>query len=277
MRFARFWQHRTNASGSVKAWGWSDQSEAEAARNAEGRLTRILNFLREGKDALDRYGYGSDGVLREPVVEERTLSDGSRFAISRNAYGAFVLNAERVVFIDVDVSLRISLLDRLKGLFGRGVDQAAAFAAREQEIRDWQGQNARYSLSCYRTSAGFRLVIRNLLAGPEDEEVRRILQELCNDVRYRQLCARQACFRARLTPKPFRMCKSPPPVRFPFEKDGDSAKFSSWSEEYLKAAAGYSVCRTPVILGDAEPLPAVCEVLAIHDKACCRGDQLPLA
>lgn len=277
MRFARFWQSRTNASGLIKAWGWSDQSEAEAGRNAESRLARILNFLRDGKDAMDRYGYGSDGVLREPVVEEGSLSDGSRYAVSRNAYGAFVLNAERVVFIDVDVSLRISLVDRLKGLFGRGIDPAAVFAAREQAIRDWQRENSRYSIACYRTYAGFRLVIRNFLASPENDEVRRILRELCNDANYRQLCARQACFRARLTPKPYRTRTSMPPARFPFEKRGDAEKFAAWSEAYLNAATGYAVCREPVIMGEAEPLPAVRELLAVHDKACCRGEHLPLA
>ncbi len=114
---------------------------------------------------MDRYDYGSDGVLRELVIEEGRLSDGSRYAVSRNGYGAFVLNAERVVFIDVDVSIRISLIDRLKGLFGRGIDPAAVFSAREREIRDWQRENSRYSIACYRTCAGFRLVIRNLLAG----------------------------------------------------------------------------------------------------------------
>lgn len=277
MRFARFWQCRTNVSGLVKAWGWSDQSEAEAGRNAESRLVRILNFLREGKDALDRYGYGSDGVLREPLVEEGSLSDGSRYAINRNAYGAFVLNAERVVFVDVDVSTRVSLVERLKGLFGRGVDPAEVFAAREQEIRDWQRENSRYSIACYRTFAGFRLVIRNFLAGPENDEVRRILRELCNDVNYRKLCERQACFRARLTPKPYRTGTRMPPAKFPFEKNGDAEKFAAWSEGYLNAAKGYSVCRTPIIMGDAEPSPVVQELLAIHDKACCRGDQLPLA
>jgi hypothetical protein len=272
-----YWHSASTPSRSVRAWGWSDISQAEAIERAEARLERILSALRN-RTELERYSYCSDNVILEPVIREVPLTGDGRCVISRNAYGALVLNSSNVLFIDVDVeiSTRRKASGFFAALFGKKGTPTDPFETQFEVIRGWQTANPTTALGCYRTFAGFRLVVLNRVFAAASTEANAMLDVLCNDPLYRILCRKQQCFRARLTPKPWRIGLQGMPGRHPHQTAEDKQALEIWEHSYLANSAKFSVCQDRVTLGHAALHPDVAAILEIHDKACCRGG-LPLA
>jgi hypothetical protein len=52
----------------------------------------------------------------------------------------------------------------------------------------------------------------------------------------------QESFRARLTPKPWRLDVGQPPVKFPFETPDAEGRYRDWERTYESKAAGYATC-----------------------------------
>lgn len=85
----------------VTLWGWSQDSVAEAAAMARDRLSRMAHL----GGRLPPNEYYPRTPLREEVLHELTSTDGTLLAVvTRNRYGAQVLNTDAVVFVDVDVA-----------------------------------------------------------------------------------------------------------------------------------------------------------------------------
>ena len=81
---------------------------------------------------------------------------------------------------------------------------------------------------------------------------------------YRRLCKNQECFRARLTPKPFR-CGSPNlPCRFPFVGDQKS-EYERWDASYRKKSENYSTCRYIETIGPSECRTDLQGLIELHD------------
>src|SRR5690348_9467468 len=76
-------------------WRWSDVSIADAEQKADARAKELEQLLASGRKP-DRYGY-ANRPMREEIVEQHP-----GMAITRNAYGALVLNTERAMFVDID-------------------------------------------------------------------------------------------------------------------------------------------------------------------------------
>ncbi len=96
------------------------------------------------------------------------------------------------------------------------------------------------------------------------------------DPLYRRLCKNQECFRARLTPKPFR-CGSPnPPGRFPFTGDQKS-EYERWDASYRKQAENYSTCRYVETIGPIECRTDLQGLIELHDGLTKALSDKPLA
>ena len=95
----------------------------------------------------------------------------------------------------------------------------------------------------YETKAGYRVMITSgpFVAGSPDAES--ILTEFGCDPLYIRLCRMQECFRARLTPKPFRCGIKNPPVLFPFETPDAVDRFSRWETNYTSKTSSFATCR----------------------------------
>src|SRR5271156_4256177 len=101
MRFPRYWaKSNLNPASSrggplpVSCWRWSDASMEDAQRKADSRATELNQKLQSGAQ-LNHYDYG-DGAIREEVVQ--TIAPSA--VVTRNVYGALVLNATNAMFID---------------------------------------------------------------------------------------------------------------------------------------------------------------------------------
>lgn len=284
MNIPRYWARRTQAittadgrSLRVNCWGWSDADLAEAQTRAEARSQALATRLRFGQP-LDRYGYG-DRPLREEIIDAvRDRSGREAALITRNQYGAQVLNAARAMFIDIDLpeqALRAGTPGALQRLFGaKPVDPLAPYLER---LGDWARRNPFLGLRVYRTAAGLRGLITNEVFDPTGREAVDILQQMNSDPLYVRLCQAQGCFRARLTPKPWRVDLDGPPARFPWDDVGSETRYREWERRYAHVSAGFAVCRPIAQFGPRDLHPDLADVVAYHDRLTLAGGERTLA
>ena len=241
MHFPKFWAK--GESGSAYCWRWSDVSQADAQTKADARAAELEQIIESGRRP-DRYGY-SDRPLREQIIETQP-----GMAITRNAYGALVLNTDRAMFVDVDFPAAPSqeprALDQLRGLATQ------------------HGLGTRI----YRTAGGLRGLVTSATFDPKAPATSQLLQSVGCDPLYIRLCQAQASFRARLTPKPWRLALRPPSVRWPFEDEDVEERFAEWQTGYDQKSRGTSVCAYVEQVGPQAVDAAVAPVVALHDARC---------
>ena len=82
---------------ALRIWGWSVSNLTEAADVARRRLADASARIRSGSLGKDPYFYGKT-PLREEIIA--AVGKDGEAIITRNRYGALVLNTARVPFID---------------------------------------------------------------------------------------------------------------------------------------------------------------------------------
>ena len=100
-------QHRSGKKQvTIRRFGWSDESEADATRMAEARtaeaLEQILSGAKLPRRELKVPYHGADGL---PIREEIVARHGD-CVITRNSYGARCLNTPDALFADIDFEVR---------------------------------------------------------------------------------------------------------------------------------------------------------------------------
>ncbi len=254
---------------ALRVWGWSAKDVAEAASLARQRLAEACARVAAGALRDQAYFYGK-APLREEIVREV----GEQGIVTRNRYGALVLNTARVPFIDVDAPSSGRRSGGLLGLFGaRRADPGAAVLER---VRAACRRSPGRSFRVYRTAAGFRLLVTDLLLDPASAQAQTLLGEFGADPFFVKLCRLQGSFRARLTPKPWRCGCDLPPSSFPREGPAQPA-FEKWLRSYEAAARSKATCELVETHGPGRTLPEAAQIVAEHDRACRVGAGLPLA
>lgn len=275
MHFPKYWA-KSHWSGEVSgqhverdSWGWSDTSEEDAKRRGVELARRAASA--DWSKKKDLYLY-TDRPLREEVL---TTLEGA--IISRNSYGAEILNCDSLVFVDVDLPTQpTSSGGFLSGIFGK---KRAAVASPEQEklekLRHWQRLNGRYSFRVYRTAGGLRYLLINSTLDPSARKS--LFDSTDCDPRYAKLCDIQKSFRARLTPKPWRMGLPSPKYRFPYSNDEQRSAAERWVGEYDNAATQFATCKYLETIGDGKTATEFVELVSQHDLKTSAERDLPLA
>ncbi len=229
----------------------SNHSEAEAQDEARRRLAWVR--LRIAGEAPPRREAGYEADIREPVLE--ALSEEA--VITRNRYGAQVLNCARLPILDVDHPPL-----RFRDWFSRKTPEWA-----EGRMREALGQLGRkpglghLGFRLYATAQGFRVIVLGQEALPSESVMPRLVRALHVDPLYWTLCRKQACYRARLTPKPHRI--QVPRLRLPFPLPEDRRPdLEAWLETYETRSHRFATCR---FLGAFGPEPAH-PLVALHDQ-----------
>jgi hypothetical protein len=276
VRIPRFWAV-TEGSGTGprgerlfrRVWGWSMSSAADALDVAHEQLRVALSRVGLGERVG---GYYPRTPLREPILDELVLDGEQVLAITRNRYGAEVLNTDRVLIADVDLPrMREPTAGGfLRRLFGRRTAEPAPAAEpppvmeRLAAIGTWAGANPDLGVIVYRTASGLRVFVTGIEEPTSSARGGQILAELGADPIYRELCRAHGTFRARLTPKPWRLPGvSAPRERWPY---GDAEpRFQRWLARYETAAHGYAVCR---LLGAYGSAPSALDetIIRLHDE-----------
>ena len=97
---------------TIKRYGWSDISQAEALNHAKVRVTDAYKRWLAGEDIVRRerkqdYNESNGIPIREQIISEQALSSTQSKAtthliVTRNSYGAQVANVDNIAIIDVD-------------------------------------------------------------------------------------------------------------------------------------------------------------------------------
>jgi len=284
MKIPKYWAQATQTLQDTKGktfalscWRWSDVSVAEAREQARERIAEIARKLQNNED-LNRYSYG-ERPLREEIVQEIVNPHNERIAvITRNAYGAMILNAARVMFIDIDIEQPKKaggLATGIKQLFGKAQPNPEAQALERME--EWVGRHPERGLRAYRTKAGLRCLVTHDVFDPTLASTGELLRSFESDPLYTRLCHDQGCFRARLTPKPWRCGVPLPPSKYPWEDAKAELSYRRWERQYETMSQRYGVCQLIEELGSRESHPDVAVISATHDRYTCAAEGLSLA
>jgi hypothetical protein len=313
-------QHRErNRQVTVRRFGWSDESQSAAQAHADARAREALAKVLSG-ETLERrepkmpYN-GAEGVpIREEIVSRHRGS-----VITRNSYGAKCLNTPNVFFADIDFeepfSLRGCVATVAIVLLGAGL--TFAFASTWQTailgalavlilgplvlsyvrraVRRLRGGDEQIALArvrrffenhpswyarLYRTPAGLRVLALHKTFDPNAPEVAEAFQELGVDPIYARMCLRQQCFRARVSPKPWRMGISdrlrPRPGVWPVAPDRLPMR-NAWLQNYDARSIEYASCAFIDALGSGTVHPEARFIQELHDELCQATRPLPLA
>lgn len=256
MKIPKFWirregdvSHPDGRALHLFAWGWSETSPSDAEARAGERFRSLEQRVSQGLDLPRGYAYG-DRPVREQIIEEIKGPGGEPDALlTRNSYGSVVLNAARSMFVDVD-----------------GAGSPAG------KLRSSGG-----SFRLYRTAGGFRLLATDRVYTPGSSESESLMRQVGADPAFIQLCRIQDSFRARLTPKPWRIGKAAPPGDYPREDAGLQRDFDKWLQEYDRAAGSKATCQFVETIGDGTIHPDVAPIVQLHDDRTRATSSLPLA
>jgi hypothetical protein len=257
-------------------------SAADALDVAHEQLRKALATIRTGK----REGpYYPRVPLREPILDELVIDGEQAYVITRNRYGADVLNTDRVLIADIDLP---ELETRpggglLRRLFRRSTaeegpaPEPAPVLERLAMLENWARAYPELGVIVYRTASGLRVFVTGVGEPPSSARADQILVDLGADPIYRELCRSHDTFRARLTPKPWRLPRMRAPLgRWPYPEGRAERRFQRWLTEYEAAAQTYAVCRRLASHGSA-PSTLEARIIQLHDDRTRVSAQLPLA
>ncbi len=303
---------------TVRRLGWSNESVEAAEAHARERAQTALTAILAGQDLPRREAAvaynGAEGVpIREEIVAEH-----GEVVLSRNSYGAVCLNVPDVLFADIDyapvdppwglaatawivfaavmlqvepearassapvlfllgaaaVAATLWLAYRLARARPRGLERRARERVRRYaESEGWR-------VRVYRTPAGLRLLAMHRRFDPTSTEVAAAFAAMDVDPVYARMCTRQRCFRARLTPKPWRAGIRahirPRSGRWPVPETHRAAR-QRWIAAYEEASRKFASCRYLETLGAGAADPMCEDVRVLHDALCGAEKDLPLA
>lgn len=195
---ARFQKKSDGKQVTVRRWGWSDTSQADAQALAERRAQDALQRVLAGEPLRRRENKDTYGAQEGVPIREEVVSRHGENVVTRNSYGSLCLNTPQVLFADIDSpwphALRLQpfgclllvLLGVAVGVWQRSVPIAAAITvglpwlwsqlnkavnrarrpkgetiAKQQSlaaIRAFSAANPQWHLRVYETPAGYRLL-----------------------------------------------------------------------------------------------------------------------
>lgn len=271
MRIFKYWtriEDSLNIEGKpqrVHAFGGSNLSLAAAEHDArqrlEGAQRRVAGQVASSRDE----SYEVD--IREEVLTQLD----ERNVVTRNRYGAAVFNSAEVLFIDIDAP-RYGFWDLFRPRptvarkKARIVEQVKELVRKAPVLRG-------LGVRLYETHSGVRAIVTGRHFDPKAAVTEKLMHRFNADRLYTQLCRRQGCFRARLTPKPYRMKCSTHKVIFPRPQAAQEAEHGAWVGEYDQARRRYATCRRLCSIGHDVRDP----VVDWHDRETGATSGLPLA
>jgi hypothetical protein len=222
-------------------------------------------------------------------VQEEILEQLPFGVITRNRLGCEILNVERVMFMDWDIDLKAHRKAQTRGWLTRirhaiaGPSRTELEAARReckqiryQQLRDQFKDLRMLSARLYETHNGFRAIITSSLFDPTEEVAQALMREFACDPLYARLCKVQGTFRARLTPKYWRLG-----LPFPFlerHRAGFTPQVQvGWLERYTQASQSRATCRFVAQFGYDATDPTIQRVIAVHDARTRASQALELA
>lgn len=254
MRIFKYWKYHekevfiNDESFYFRVLGGSNVSEADTKNDAENKIARIQDKIAGNKPEL---AYDVD--IREEIIEEID----SKNIVTRNRYGALVLNSENLLFIDIDEAK-----SSFWNLFFKPKTSKKERMLGDIEKTISLPKYKYFSFRLYETCNGYRLLVTNQNFDARSTETYKIMRDFNVDYIYLHLCVQQNCFRARLTPKPFRIAQKEIKLIYPNRSNEAEMKLSNWVYEYDKKSDNFATCKLIKSYGK----PVYNKAINYHDR-----------
>jgi hypothetical protein len=278
MNFPQYWAKGETAR--FICWRWSFQSIVEAQTLANEAVQMLEARFPDGNYPPKHGGYYPNRPFREQVLQEIKGEAGDVSAVvTRNSYGCQVLNTARVMFVDIDMPEPKRTGGFFQRLFGKPDltppinHQSAAIT----KVENWTRNHPEWGWRIYRTFAGLRLLAMQGLVEADSKVADGVFEALGADPLYRKLCQTQKCFRARLTPKPWRCGIHSKPQRWPWQNAKAEQKFQKWEAQYQSCSAKWATCEFINQIGNPSVHPEVQAIMKLHDDATRVGSKMQMA
>ncbi|MCH7316089.1 hypothetical protein [Acinetobacter sp. ANC 3882] len=301
---------------TIKRFGWSDQSLEAAQTHAEQRVAEAIERIKAGEN-IRRIDHkvpynGAEGV----PIREQIIAQQDEVVITRNAYGALCLNTPDVIFADIDFEytppfklrlaaflllLLISVASAiytaswivlgvgcilsflLTGLVTKilfdlysklgGTPEQRALAS----IQNFSKQHPTWHLRVYLTPKGYRVLVMHQTFDPHSDEAQSLFNAIKADPNYVRMCKNQNCFRARISPKPWRIGVNRLRLGVWPVSEERLAIRENWVLDYQKRAENYASCKFVAQLGSQTIHAKAKRVQSIHDQYCKSDTRLDIA
>jgi hypothetical protein len=146
--------------------------------------------------------------------------------------------------------------------------------------RTWCEDHPDWQVVAYETPAGVRLLPVHASFDAADETTFQFMAFVEADPLYQRMCRLQKCFRARVSPKPWRAG-----VQDRFRAGGtwpvaDTAKRAAreeWVRRYERVAPDFASCRLVESIGTGRVDPTIEQIRGLHDELCQAERSLALA
>lgn len=194
----------------------------------------------------DRWYDGTYKVLDEEVINTITYGNKDIGLITENSYGAAILNSNDMLIIDID-------------LHSDNPEFNIAFHP-EQVVCSLKvlAEKENLNFRLYKTAGGFRAIETSTSWNPTNYIVQKLMKSVYADPLYIALCRSQECFRARLTPKPWRIWGT-------IDYDNFTTG-NEWIKEQGEYESEVKVCSLFKIIGEDKIDDKFKEVIIYHDN-----------
>ncbi len=234
---------------TIHVWGGSNSSESDARENARIKAEKIQTKINSG--SLDE---AYEVAIREHIVTEINSSN----VVTVCRYGAQVLNTEQYTILDLD-DYPVDFFDIFRGLSKMSKKERIVHKFKQKlKKRPQLGDDFRI----YETAKGIRVIGKKYVS-PQDKKYRSLMRFFYVDWIYIEMSRKQNCYRARLTPKPYRMRGKTFRVTSPLICE--TPEYKEWSTEYQQRSQNFSVVRLIETIGSNFSMDPV---IRLHDKTC---------
>lgn len=264
-----------------------------AYNGADGVPIREEIVDRHGDSVITRNGYGAL-CLNTPGVLFADIDFAER-SRPRQVFVSMILvfaMVAAVLVAGLDIRVGASLVVAFFASLLLGVPlptalrraYAALRGGRERvaigRVRRFLSTHPDWRVRIYRTPAGLRMLALHRLFDPREPAVQACFDALGVDPIYARMCHNQHCFRARVSPKPWRM--GMPRMRPPYSaawrpEHAHLPARLAWIDDYQREAQGYASCRYIETLGDGPVDVDADAVRELHDLLCQAERDLAIA
>lgn len=263
MKYYKFWVKESvkinigDSAEFVSILSGSNES-IEDARLDVAKQSRFVEQKINGEAPADDY----EVPIKEYV--EQVIDDDNIITICR--YGAKILNTCQYTVLDLD-DYPVDFFDMFRSV--------RKLPKKERIVAKFLQRLARHpelgtDFRIYETTKGVRVIGRKYIE-PSGKGYAALMRDLRVDWLYIVLSQKQNCYRARVTPKPFRLKMKTIKIKSPL--DCETQEYLDWSQEYATASARSSVVKLIQSVGSdfsREP------VIRLHDTLCNAGSSRTL-
>lgn len=261
MKIYQYWHREdfeyhdhNNQLCKLVSYGGSNRSLDDAKTEALKKIESYREQLNSGENPFQEYSV----EIREEIIKKIDENN----IVTRNHYGALVLNSAETIILDIDRA-KTTVVEKL--MFWKRKNLKVELM---EHIENACQKFSKYGFRIYETRNGYRVIVTDFKAKPSDQLVQKMFEEFYCDKLYHALCNKQECYRARLTPKPeYLRCKRVK-IKFPRTPEQNS-KVDRWIEYYNRRAHNKAVCRFVKSIGGEET-----PITRYHDEMTLLGGDL---